>query len=136
MSGNIGRNYRRARWTLVVAAGALVCAGAASAAAQARDPLYAAARAAGQVGERVDGYLGVVGNADPAVRRMVEDINIKRRAVYSEKARANNATVEEYAFASGCLAIARTTPGERYLAPDGTWQVRSAGPPRRDSRCP
>jgi uncharacterized protein YdbL (DUF1318 family) len=136
MSGTIGQNVRRAGLTLALAAGALVWAGGASAAAQGRDPAYAAARAAGQVGERFDGYLGVVGNADPAVRRMVEDINIRRRAVYSEKARANNATVEEYAFASGCLAIARTSPGERYLGPDGSWQVRSSGPPRRDSRCP
>ncbi len=106
------------------------------AAAQARDPVYAAARASGQVGEKMDGYLGYVGAPAPTLRAVVEDINIKRKAVYANKARANNATVEEYALTSGCLAIARTTPGEKYQAPDGTWQTRGSAPPMRDSRCP
>jgi len=104
--------------------------------AQARDPVYAAARSSGQIGEKMDGYLGYVGSPAPTLRAVVEDINIKRKAVYAEKARANNATVEEYALTSGCLAIARTTPGERYQAPDGSWQTRSSAPPMRDSRCP
>ena len=38
-----------------------IVAGAGLAQAQARDPAYAAARAAGQVGEKMDGYLAVVG---------------------------------------------------------------------------
>ena len=109
---------------------------AAQAAGGGRDPAYAAARASGAVGEKMDGYLGVTGEADAATRKMVEDINIKRRALYSEKAKANNATVEEYAFTSGCLAISRTAPGERYVGPDGSWQIRSAAAPSRDSRCP
>ena len=104
--------------------------------AQARDPAYAAARSSGQIGEKMDGYLGYVGSPAPTLRAVVEDINIKRKAVYAEKARANNATVEEYALTSGCLAIARTTPGEKYQAPDGSWQTRSSAPPMRDSRCP
>ena len=89
-----------------------------------RDPAYAAARSAGQVGEKMDGYLGMVGAATPELRRMVDDINIRRRAVYAEQAQANNATLEEYAFTSGCLAISRTTPGEMYQVPDGSWQQR------------
>ena len=132
MTGISQRKVGRIGWTAAVLAVALL----GSPAQAQRDPTYAAARAAGQVGERADGYLGVVDNADPAVKRMVEDINIKRRAVYSDKARANNATVEEFAFTAGCLAIARTAPGERYLGPEGSWQIRSAGPPRRDTRCP
>jgi hypothetical protein len=44
--------------------------------------------------------------------------------------------VEEYAFTSGCLLIAQTRPGEKYQAPDGSWQTRGAGAPLRDSRCP
>ncbi|MBS0476604.1 MAG: YdbL family protein [Proteobacteria bacterium] len=108
----------------------------APAAAQNRDPAYAAARAAGQVGEKTDGYLGFPSTPSADVRHMAEDINIKRKAVYAEKAQANNATVEEYAFTSGCLAIARTAPGEKYQAPDGSWQTRGAGAPQRDSRCP
>lgn len=103
---------------------------------QARDPAYAAARAEGKVGEQVNGYLGYVVPASPDLRRVIEDINIKRRAVYAEKAKAANATIEEYALTSGCLLIAHTTPGEKYQAPDGTWQTRGAGAPMRDPRCP
>jgi uncharacterized protein len=101
-----------------------------------RDPAYEAARSAGRVGEKMDGYLGIVGAETPELRRLVNDINIKRRAVYAEKAQAANATLEEYALTAGCLAIARTAPGEKYQAPDGTWQTRTSAPPLRDSRCP
>ncbi|WP_123321833.1 YdbL family protein [Tsuneonella troitsensis] len=101
-----------------------------------RDPAYDAARSAGQVGEKMDGYLGIVGASNASLQRIVDDINIKRRAVYAEKARAANATLEEYALTAGCLAIARTARGEKYQAPDGSWQTRTSAPPMRDSRCP
>lgn len=104
--------------------------------AQARDPAYAAARAAGQVGEKMDGYLGYVTPPSASLRAVVEDINIKRKAVYADKAQANKATVEEYALTSGCLLIGQVKPGEKYQAPDGSWQTRGDGPPLRDSRCP
>ncbi len=107
------------------------------AAAQAqRDPAYDSARSGGKVGEKMDGYLGVVGAETAELRRVVNDINIKRRALYAQKAQAANATLEEYALTSGCLAIARTAQGEKYQAPDGTWQTRTGAPPLRDSRCP
>lgn len=109
---------------------------AAPASAQQRDPAYSAARAAGQVGEKTDGYLGFPTPPSAEIRHLAEDINIKRKAVYAEKAQANNATVEEYAFTAACLAIARTAAGEKYQAPDGSWRTRTAEPPLRDNRCP
>lgn len=122
--------------TAAVAALALGAIAAATAHAQQRDPAYAAARASGEIGEKMDGYLGFVGSPSPATRRMVEDLNIKRKAVYAQQAQAQHATVEEYAFTAGCLAIARTAPGEKYQAPDGSWQTRTGAAPRRDQRCP
>ncbi len=104
--------------------------------AQSRDPAYAAARASGQVGEQGDGYLGTVGAGSPTLHHMVEDINIRRKAVYSTRAQAQHATVEEYAFTTGCLLIAQTEPGEKYMGPGGNWLTRGAGAPQRDSRCP
>lgn len=101
-----------------------------------RDPAYAAARAAGTVGERIDGYLGMVGTGSPALQAVVNDINIKRRALYSQKAQAANATLDEYALTAGCQAILATKPGEKYQAPDGSWQTRGPGAPLRDTRCP
>ena len=104
--------------------------------AQGRDPAYAAARASGQVGEKMDGYLGTVGTPGAGLRAMVDDLNIKRKAAYAAKAQAANATIEEYALSSGCQLILNTQPGEKYQAPDGTWQTRSSTVPMRDSRCP
>lgn len=125
----------RKTWTMFAAAGLAAGLLAAPAIAQ-RDPAYDAARSSGKVGEKMDGYLGIVGASTAELQRIVNDINIKRRAVYAEKARGANATLEEYALTAGCLAIARTTPGEKYQAPDGSWQTRTSAPPQRDSRCP
>ncbi len=126
---------RTARVSLA-AAGAVLALGVAGTAFAQRDPAYAAARAGGAIGEKMDGYLGVVSAASPAVRAMVDDLNIKRRAVYSQKAQSANATVEEYAFTSGCQLILQTVAGEKYQGPDGAWKTRTAAPPLRDSRCP
>ena len=124
------------RATLALSAAALALTGIAAPALAQRDPAYEAARQAGKVGEKPDGYLGIVGGADAAVQKLVNDINIKRRALYAQKAQANNATLEEYALTAGCLAISRTAPGEKYMTPDGKWQTRGAGAPIRDPRCP
>jgi uncharacterized protein YdbL (DUF1318 family) len=121
---------------LAIAAAATAIGGLATPAFAQRDPAYAAARSAGQVGERMDGYLGIVVAETPVLRRIVNDINIKRRAVYSERAKATNATIEEYAFTAGCQAILATVSGEKYQAPDGSWQTRGANAPLRDPRCP
>ena len=101
-----------------------------------RPAAYAEARAKGKVGEKPDGYLGIVGSPTRELRDLVNDINIKRRAVYSRKAVAKNATVEQYALTAGCEAIARTVSGEKYQTPDGRWKTRDASPPERDPRCP
>lgn len=121
---------------LALAAATVAIGGIATPAFAQRDPAYAAARSAGQVGEKMDGYLGIVSGATPALQAIVNDINIKRRAVYSQRAKATNATLEEYALTAGCQAIMATSPGEKYQAPDGSWQTRGAGAPMRDPRCP
>ena len=116
---------------------ALAVAGGLATAAQAqRDPAYDNARSAGQVGEKMDGYLGIVGATSESLQRMVNDINIKRRQVYADRAKAANATLEEYALTAGCVAILKTVPGEKYQAADGSWQTRTSAPPSRDPRCP
>jgi len=104
--------------------------------AAARDPVYDAARRQGLVGEMPDGFLGFVVPPSPALRRLVQHINIKRRALYIEEALANGVTPEAFAFVAGCLAIARSKPGEKYKSPDGAWRTLGNEPPLRDSRCP
>ena len=114
---------------------ALALAGCAAAAfAQARNPEYAAARAAGEVGEQSDGYLGVVGGGSPTLRALVANINIQRKAAYTRGA-ADSATVEQFAFVSGCNLILKTVAGEKYQGRDGEWKTRTAAAPERDPRC-
>ncbi|ATY32934.1 YdbL family protein [Sphingomonas psychrotolerans] len=99
-----------------------------------RDPAYSAARAAGQVGEQPDGYLGVVGASTPTLQALVNNINIQRKKQYTAQA-ANGSTVQQMAFVTGCNLILRSAPGEKYQAPDGRWLTRGAEAPVRDPRC-
>jgi uncharacterized protein len=102
-----------------------------------RDPAYQSARDSGLVGEKSDGYLGFVSAPSPAIKALVEDINIKRKAAYSKESLANGATVEEMALRNGCRLIGeRTVAGEKYQTPNGTWKTRDAGRPELDPRCP
>jgi len=97
---------------------------------------YSSAKAAGLIGERMDGYVGLTGSGNAELRRIVDDTNIKRKAVYAQQAKEEHSTVEEYAFTSGCLLIGKTAPGMKYQAPSGGWKTRTSAPPERDSRCP
>jgi uncharacterized protein YdbL (DUF1318 family) len=118
--------------------GAFVVAGLAvssPALAQGRDPAYDAARRAGQVGEKMDGYLGVVGAQAASVEKIASDINIRRRENYAQKAQEQHVTLQEYAFTQGCVLIGRLEDGLKYQAPDGSWKTKS-GPAARDPRCP
>ena len=103
--------------------------------AQERDPAYAAARAAGQIGELPDGYIGVVGTPTKELSALVNKINIQRKAVYTQKSAASGSTVEEMAFTTGCNLILKTAPGEKYRDPSGNWQTRTSAAPVRDPRC-
>ena len=118
-----------------IAVTAAVAVAVPSALAQ-RDPAYAAARSAGQIGEQLDGYLGFATTPTPAIRALVEDLNIKRKAAYTASAQSTGSTVQQFAFTSGCNLIANTKPGEKYQTPSGAWKTRDSSPPERDPRCP
>jgi uncharacterized protein len=124
------------RLEMLVAA-LLLGATATTAAYAQRDPAYQSARSGGLIGELPTGYIGFVTPPSPAIKVLVDDINIKRKAVYTEQAGANGVTVEEFAFRNGCRLITeKTAAGEKYRAPDGTWKTRDANPPVLDPRCP
>ena len=73
---------------LVALGGAAMLAVAGIAIAQ-EAPAVAQARAAGVVGEQLDGYLGFAKSPSPDVKSAVDAINIKRRAIYTEIGRAS-----------------------------------------------
>jgi len=113
------------RRTLRTAAAAMLLLAAAPAVAQ--RPAVNAARAAGSVGERFDGYLGIAAAVDPAVRSQVSSINIQRRALYSRLAASKGASPSEVGITAGCELLGRVAIGEPYMLPDGAWRRRAPG---------
>ncbi|WP_353203226.1 YdbL family protein [Sphingomonas sp.] len=114
---------------------ALAMIGTSTAAFAQRDPAYQAARTAGQIGEQPDGYLGIVGAGSAELRALVNNINIQRKAAYTQQSAQSGSTVDQFAVTSGCNLIARTVPGEKYKAPDGIWKTRTSAPPERIASC-
>jgi len=107
-----------------------------SAAYAQRDPAYQAARTNGQIGEKTDGYLGMVGSQSNTTKDLVNKINILRKQVYTKTAVSRSLSVQKAAFLGGCRNISNTITGEKYQAPDGSWKTRSASDPILDSACP
>ncbi len=102
---------------------------AAAVPAPAQTPAVDAARQAGQVGERFDGYMGFVVAPSTAVRSQVSTINIRRRALYSRFAASRGVTPQEVGVTAGCQLLARVQVGQAYMLFDGQWRRRLAGQP-------
>ena len=95
--------------------------------AAAQTPAVDAARAAGIVGERYDGYVGVAAPASAAVRSQVATINIQRRSLYSRLAASKGVSPQDVGITAGCQLLARVGVGESYMWADGSWRRRAAG---------
>jgi uncharacterized protein len=94
-------------------------------AAPARADALDDAKAAGQVGERIDGYVGVVdANAPASVRALVDEINAKREAKYKEIAAKQGAPVAAVAQITGKKLIERAPKGQYVLGADGQWRQK------------
>jgi uncharacterized protein YdbL (DUF1318 family) len=97
--------------------------------ARAQDAAVSAAKAAGQVGEQSDGYLGIRGPVSSEVRAAVDSLNIKRRAAYTELAAKRGVTVADMAAVTGCQTLAgRVASGQIFRIGSGEWQTKGAGP--------
>ena len=100
-------------------------AGLVASPASAADPQIEAAKDNGVVGERIDGYLGIVdGSADSALTRRVQDINNKRRAAYDDLAKQTNTTTEQVARVTGEKLIAQAGSGEYVMDDSGSWKQK------------
>ena len=93
-------------------------------AAFAGDPVIDAAIASGQVGETIDGLLGVVGTADPSLVRKVNEINNRRAAKYAEVAADTGTTTAQVARLTGEKQIAKLQAGEYYMDESGVWKKK------------
>lgn len=70
------------------------------------------AKKQGLVGERADGYLGVVVESpSDAVVALVEEVNGKRRQAYEQIARNNGIDIADVEARAGQVAIDKTPPG-------------------------
>lgn len=85
------------------------------------DPLDDA-KAAGQVGEQLNGYLGIVApSAPPAVKALVTDINAKRRVAYMDIMKKNGQPLNVVETLAGQKLVERTPSGEFYQNASGAW---------------
>jgi uncharacterized protein YdbL (DUF1318 family) len=110
------------RWLL---AGALALAGP----ALAQTPAMDAARAAGAVGERYDGYMGIAAPVSATLRSQVATTNIKRRSLYSRLAANRGVSPQDVGITAGCQLLTRVGIGEAYMFADGVWRRRAPGQP-------
>jgi uncharacterized protein len=120
---------------LMLAAGLFIASNA-----WAQDSSVAQARAAGQVGEQADGYLGYPPGASASadVRARVDQVNIQRRALFTRRAQERSVSVNEMAAAVACEVFGgRIAIGEKYRGEDGQWRTHSAaGDIVKPSFCP
>jgi uncharacterized protein YdbL (DUF1318 family) len=82
-----------------------------------------AAKTAGQVGERADGYVGLVQSGAPAqVKQLVESVNSGRRKSYSQIAAKNGIAVESVAARAGARLVGGAASGEWVMKGGGGWK--------------
>ena len=100
----------------------------------AQTPMVDAARQAGIVGERFDGYIGVAGTSSAALRSQIATINIRRRSLYSNLAASRGVSPQEVGITAGCQLLVRVQAGQAYMLTDGQWRRRLPGqrPPLPD----
>jgi uncharacterized protein YdbL (DUF1318 family) len=83
------------------------------------------AKAEGLVGERVDGYLGVVDSGAPgSVKSMVNEINAEREAKYAQIAKKQDAPTSAVAQIAGEKLVKRAPKGEYVMGASGKWQKK------------
>lgn len=77
------------------------------------------AKTAGQLGERPDGYLGVISDTGQAAE-IARLINQARRTEYQKVARENGISLPEVEAIAGKKATEKTPPGQ-YIQNNGRW---------------
>jgi len=79
----------------------------------------------GIVGERIDGYVGLVADSAAAeVVAMVRDVNNQRRALYQQIARENNLNVDQVAALAYEKAVEATPSGQYVQDATGAWTIK------------
>lgn len=77
------------------------------------------AKASGELGERIDGYLGVPPDAGGSAKSLADEINAKREKSYAEIAGKRSVPVKAVAAIAGEKMVEK--------APAGEWVMDSSG---------
>jgi len=80
-----------------------------------------ASKQAGLIGEKTNGYLGLVKSAPADVSKLVADINKKRNSLYRSIATKNGASLLQIELLAGKKAIQKTPSGYYIQLPSGAW---------------
>lgn len=92
--------------------------------ASASKQIVDAAKANLQVGETIDGYLAIIDEGVSAdIRAAVNEINIRRKSVYTQLARDKGTSPENVAAVSGEKLVAKAKAGEKVKLSDGQWHL-------------
>lgn len=114
----------------LLCAAALTASAALAGPAMAQDAFLDQARASGQIGEQADGYVGAVKGASGELKARIDQINIKRKAAYTQLAEKRGVTVNEVAAATACeLLSSKVGPGQYYRTESGQWVQRQGNAP-------
>ena len=110
-------SLRAVRAWMVIALFSLATAGTVFAAT------LADAKAAGWIGEKPDGYIGLVRADAPAdVQSLVSEVNALRKAEYERIARQQGAPLDEVEKVGGVTAIEKTQSGHYVMDASGRWR--------------
>ena len=112
---------KRNIFTAMLVAGALI---ATSAAAIDNNGPVDKALAQGIIGEQADGYLGFVRAPTAAqadLQRRINEINIRRRGVFNDAAKANGETEDRVALLSALRQITKARPGSYFQDNERNW---------------
>lgn len=83
-----------------------------------------AAKARGEIGERIDGYLAAVTALSPDVKAAMDDINISRKVAYEKLADQRGLSIRVVAQLAGESLIQRAAAGEYVMGADGQWKQK------------
>jgi uncharacterized protein YdbL (DUF1318 family) len=112
-------------YSLLIALSLSLGAAALGAAPAAADPLDDA-RAAGQIGERPDGYVAVVDASAPAnIKSLADSINRQRREAYQKIANQKGVPIEQIgALTAEKIINENLRPGMFYMDASGAWKQK------------
>ena len=82
-------------------------------------------KADGLIGEQANGYIGLVKQNVPAdIKKLVNDVNAKRRAGYQKIAKKQGTSLAEVERVGGNTAIDKTLRGNYIRDASGTWRKK------------